>query len=262
MATLSSMARHEHILSALQKDGKVSVVDMSDQMRVSSVTIRKDLELMERRGFLRRIRGGAVESRTARFEMTMTEDSRSLIAEKEAIGRAAAAMVRDGQTVMVDAGSTNLSFASALSQSLQDVVLVTNSIAIALALENHAGVSTFLTGGRVRRSQRSLVAPFGNLLIERINADVAFLSCAGIDSERGLTNSNWEETEMKLAMAASSARAVYMADHTKFGHVGSALIVSIEEAGTLVTDAAAPASLLRDFEARGLEIVVAKSTSD
>lgn len=258
MATLSSISRHEHILTALKDRGRVSVVDLSDEMRVSSVTIRKDLELLERRGFLRRIRGGAVASRSARFELTMNEASQSLITEKEAIGLAAAAMVRDGQTIMVDAGSTNLAFANALARGLQDVVLVTNSIDIAIALESHPGVSTYLTGGHVRKSQRSLVAPFGNLLIERINADVAFLSCAGVDAERGLTNSNWEETEVKLAMAESSSRAVYMADQSKFGHVGSALIVSIENAGTLVTDSGAPTNLLRDFEARGLEIVIAK----
>lgn len=258
MATLSSLARHEHILKTLDDRGRVSVVDLSDEMRVSSVTIRKDLELLERRGFLSRIRGGAVASRAARFELSLIEANRSLVAEKEAIGAAAAAMVRDGQTIMVDAGSTNLAFANALSKGLHDVVLVTNAIDIAIALENHPGVSTFLTGGAVRKSQRSLVAPFGDLIIERINADIAFLSCAGVDLERGFTNSNWEETEVKLAMAASSARAVYMADHSKFGHVGSALIVDIEEAGTLVTDSGAPANLLRDFEARGLEVVVAK----
>lgn len=232
------------------------MIDLSDEMRVSSVTIRKDLEVLEKRSYLRRIRGGAVAARAARFELPLSEANQSLIAEKTAIGRAAAAMVRDGQTIMVDAGSTNLAFVKALPMVLIDVVLVTNSLDIAIALDRHPGVSTFVTGGALRRAQRSLVAPFGNLMIQRINADIAFLSCAGIDLDKGFTNSNWEEAEIKVAMRDASARSVFLADHSKFGHVGSARIVGIDEAQTLVTDSGAPPALMRDLEAKGLQVIV------
>jgi DeoR family transcriptional regulator of aga operon len=251
------MGRHGRILEMLEADGKVSVMHLADTLRVSVVTIRNDLELLERQQVLRRIRGGALAVRAARFERPFHLAGQAFTEQKERIAKAASALVRDGETIMIDAGSTALAFARALSKSLNDVAVVTNALDVAIALADHPGIRVVVTGGTLRGMQRSLIAPFSTSIISQLNADTAYVSCTGIDAGKGFTTGSWEEAEVVKAMIAAASRCIFLADHSKIGHVGSARVADLKNADLLVTDSDAPLESLRLFEAEGLRVLTA-----
>lgn len=254
--------RHERILEILRRDRVVEVSKLSKQLGVSAVTIRTDLDALERRQILRRIRGGAMAVRPARFERPLDLPSQNFAAEKERIGAMAARMVRDGETIILDAGTTALAMALALPEDLRDIVVVTSSLDIAVALDTHPAVTVIVTGGKMKNSGRnsrshSLISPFGTLLLQQINADCAYLCCAGIDAERGFTNAYFEEVEIKRAMMASARRVVVLGDHAKIGHVAGARIADLSEVTALVTDSGAAPSDIQALEFGGLQVLLA-----
>jgi DeoR family transcriptional regulator of aga operon len=196
---IKAALRHDTIRRAIEVSGRVSIADLKDRLDVSEVTIREDLKFLESKGVLTRVRGGAVVSRDGPLEMSLEETSTTNRSEKMAIAARAAAMVDDGQTIIIDVGSTTTELAKALSPELSRVVVITNGLNIALILEGLPGVSVIVTGGTLRPLQHSLVAPMGTLLIDQLKADVAFLGCNGVDTSRGFTNSNIAEAEIKQA---------------------------------------------------------------
>lgn len=268
MTTIETVAapvlipRHQRILELLGRDRVVEVAKLSETFGVSAVTIRSDLDTLERRLLLRRIRGGAMAVQPARFERPLDLPSQSFAAEKKRIGAMAARMVRDGETIILDAGTTTLALALALPPDLRDLVVFTSSLDIALALHPHPGATVMVTGGKLKKGGRdtrshSLIPPFGALLLERINADCAYLCCAGIDAERGFTNANFEELEIKRAMLGASRRAVMLGDHGKIGHVAGARIATIREVAALVTDSGVAPADVQALKAAGLDVLLA-----
>ena len=262
-AALSHLSpRHERILEILKRERVVEVGRLSDALGVSAVTIRSDLDALERRMLLRRIRGGATSVQPARFVRPLELPSHNFGEEKERIGAMAARMVRNGETINLDAGTTTLAMALALPADLRDVVVITSSLDIAIALENHPGTTMMVTGGTVKKTgrnprSRSLIPPFSALLLGQINADCVYLCCAGIDAKRGFTNAHFEEVETKRAMLASARRAVKLGDHGKIGHVAGARIAGVEEVSILVTDRNAEPADVQSLEAAGLDVVLA-----
>jgi DeoR/GlpR family transcriptional regulator of sugar metabolism len=254
--------RHERILEIVRRDQIVEVAGLAETLRVSAVTIRSDLDALERRQLLRRVRGGAMAVRPARFERPVDLPSQAFAAEKQHIGEMAARMVRDGETVILDAGTTTLAMAMALPRDLRDILVVTNCIEIAVALHAHPGVTVLMTGGTVRKPGRnkrshSLVAPYGTLVLQQINADCAYLCCAGIDAERGFTNASFEEAEIKRCMIAASRRVVILGDHGKIGHVAGARIATLSEVSTLITDSRARPADIQALQAANLQVLLA-----
>jgi DeoR family transcriptional regulator of aga operon len=256
---LKAALRHDTIRRAIEVSGQVSIADLKDRLGVSEVTIREDLKYLEKRGVLTRVRGGAVVSRNGAMEMSLEETSTTNRAEKMAIAAHAAAMVEDGQTIIIDVGSTTTEMAKALSPELSRVVVITNGLNIALILEALPGVSVIVTGGTLRPLQHSLVAPMGTLLLDQLKADVAFLGCNGVDSSRGFTNSNIAEAEIKQAMVRSAERAVFLADHDKIGQVASAFVADVSSVDLLITDDGADPSVIANLEGDGLAIDVVRS---
>lgn len=252
--------RHARILETIDRDGIVEVTKLAEALGVSAVTIRSDLDVLDRRRLLRRIRGGAMALRPARFERPAELMAQGFDEEKRRIGALAARMVRPGETVILDAGSTALAMALALPDDLRDVLVVTSGLDIALALHAHPGVSVMVTGGRLKEGGRnavapSLVSPFGTLLLGQLNTDCAYLCCAGIDAERGFTNAHFDEVEIKRAMIAASRRVVMLGDSGKIGHVACARIAGCDEAAMLVTDDRAKPSDVAALEAAGLRVL-------
>ena len=251
---LKAALRHDTIRRTIEVNGRVSISDLKDRLGVSEVTIREDLKFLETARVLTRIRGGAVVTRNSGIEMSLEETSTANRAEKMAIGAHAASLVENGQTIIIDVGSTTTELAKALSAELVRVVVITNGLNIALGLESLPGISVIVTGGTLRPLQHSLVAPMGTLLLDQLKADVAFLGCNGVDPARGFTNTNIAEAEIKQAMVRSAQKVVFLADHDKIGQVASAFVADISSANLLVTDTGADPSLLANLRAAGLEI--------
>ena len=252
--------RHQRILDSVEEHRMVEVAQLAEELGVSAVTIRTDLDMLDRRRLLRRIRGGAIAVRPARFQRPLDLLMHSFNGEKERIGAMAARMVRDGETIILDAGTTTLAMAALLPDNLRDVVVLTSSLEIALTLNTHPGVSVFVTGGKLKKTgrnsnSRSLIPPYATHLLEQINADCAYLCCAGIDAQRGFTNAFLDEIPIKRAMLSSARRAVMLGDNGKLGHVAGALIADLSEVTTLITDSGARPNQLQALEARGLEVL-------
>lgn len=260
MPSLEATFRHQEILEVLHRDGRLQVRKLAEHFGVSTVTIRTDLEYLEQRGLLRRTRGGAVPAETKRFELPLEETRQVHAREKERIGHHAAALVRDGETIILDVGSTTTELARALPPSLRNVVVITSGLNIALLLESHPGITVIVTGGTLRPLQHSLVNPYGSLLLQEINADKAFIGCNGVHPDKGFTNTNLQEAEIKRAMMEAARETIVLADHSKLMQVAAARIGPLEAAHLLVTDRKAKSEDLELLRQRGLE--VAQATRD
>jgi DeoR family transcriptional regulator of aga operon len=259
---LKASLRQSTIRRELEASGRVSIAGLKERLAVSEVTIRADLKHLEQRGVLTRVRGGAVAARHGSLELPLEQAITANRAEKMAIGARAASMVRDGQTVIIDVGSTTTEMARALSPDLSGVNVITNGLNIALILEAFPGISVIVTGGTLRRLQHSLVAPLGTLLLGQLRADLAFLGCNGVHPARGFTNTNIAEAEIKQAMVRSADRVVVLADHDKIGKVASAFVADVSEANLLITGAAADETVLDNLRSAGLSVELVRAGSD
>jgi DeoR family transcriptional regulator of aga operon len=256
LISVSAISRHEAIRKALEIHGRVSTAELAARLGVSTVTIREDLKQLEQQTVLTRTRGGAIPHRGSGAELALELTSWANRGEKRAIGAHAAGLVESGSTVIIDVGSTTTEMAKALSPDLNGVTVITNGLNIALILESMPGITVIVTGGTLRPLQHSLVAPMGTLLLEKLKADVAFVGCNGVDPERGFTNSNIAEAEIKQAMVEATNRAVFLADKSKIGEVAAAFVADIDSADLLVTDAGADQEVLSALHGAGLDIDV------
>jgi DeoR family transcriptional regulator of aga operon len=177
--------------------------------------------------------------------------------QKAAIASYAASLVRPGQVVVLDVGSTTTAIALELvaRRDLHDVTVVTSGLNVAMALEPAADrISVLVTGGMVRPLQHSLVNPFGSLILEQISAHLAFIGCNGVDDARGVTNLNFAEAEVKKAMIAAAREVVVVADGSKIGVVEAARVCDLSAIDLLITDTHAPDDALALIEQAGTSV--------
>jgi DeoR family transcriptional regulator of aga operon len=252
--------RRAQMTALVEDQGFVRVADLAARFGVSKVTVRSDLDALETHGRLRRIRGGAVPRDVLRSEQPFEVAARDLADEKAAIGRYAAGLVADGDTVLLDVGTTTTAVAEALvaRTELRDVTVVTSGLKVALTLEQAwPRISVIVTGGTLRRLQHSLVNPLATLILERLNASLAFIGCNGVDPGGGVTNINLPEAEVKRTMLLSARRPIVVADATKLGEIEVAKVCDLAEVSMLVTDRGADPAVVAEITAAGCEVELA-----
>lgn len=238
--------RREQIATMLTERGFVRVIELAETFGVSGVTARTDLDSLVEARLAERVHGGAVPLgqplRERAFEIELAES----VVPKQQIGEIAASLVRNGQSIVLDVGTTTLAVARAIKarSELVDLVIVTNGLSIALELESEIPRFTVIvTGGALRPLQHSLVDPLADLVLSQVHADIAFIGCNGIDSQGGVTNINLPEASVKARMVASAERAVIVADSSKLGWIHLGRVAALDAFDTLVTDADASAIL-------------------
>lgn len=252
--------RREQMLAFIEAHDFARVSDLSTKFRVSEVTVRGDLETLAERGQVRRIRGGARPRSLAYTERSFEEMQGARINEKMLIGRAAANLISHGEAIILDVGTTTTAIAYALAEreDLHDIVVFTNGINIALALE--VAIPRFtvvVTGGTLRPMQHSLVDPLGSPMLEQINAHTVFLGCNGIEPKNGVTNVNLPEAEIKRRMLGAARRRIIVADGSKVGRVKLAYLCSVDEIDLLITDSSADPAIVKALRERDLEVLLA-----
>src|ERR1700710_1593807 len=218
VATLDEFAREQAILTALNTEGRVVVNDLAAEFGVSTVTVRKDLEGLERRSMLRRIRGGAVSvgaSDEGAFEMRL----RHLRDVKQRVARSVAPLVRHGDVIALDSSTTCYYLAMQLLER-RDLVVVTNALRLAILLMERSSAMVLMPGGVLRRSAGSLVGPIGDVLTGRGRINKGFFGVIGISTAHGLLDLSAEEAQTKQFMAKACNQVYGLFDSSKVGGFG------------------------------------------
>lgn len=236
---MTAAERRARLASLVIERGFLRVADAASEFSLSEVTIRTDLGVLEDAGEVVRIHGGAVPGAAVGAEPTLEQAQSRDASSKRAIGEVAASLVSSGDSLLLDVGSTALAVAHALVRrvELERVTVFTNGLAIALALEAALPrLSVVVSGGTLRPLQHSLVNPGVSEFLESVHTDLAFIGCNGVDLERGVTNINFPEAEVKRRMMQSSTRRILVADSSKIGSVHLGVVGSISDFDVIVTD--------------------------
>lgn len=227
--------RRQHVLATIGRDGRVLVSELSEELGISRITIRKDLAYLEERGMLQRTHGGALApSSGSLLDPTLGEKEQQRLPEKQRIADAAVKLVHEGACVILDSGSTTTILARTL-RSFANLTVITNAINIASELTN-TNFEVMLTGGMLRRNSYSLVGPPAEDTLRDIHADILFLGVDGFDPTIGITTPNVLESRVNRAMVRASKKIVVVCDSSKFRRRSLALIVPPSAVHTVITD--------------------------
>lgn len=248
--------RRRAIHAILEREGRVLVADLARKFETSQVTIRKDLEILHAHGLVHRTHGGALPAREGALEdPTLREKEKLHRKEKLRIAAAAANLVKEGQVIILDSGTTTTAIARAL-RNFHNITIVTNAVNIAAELAG-AAMEVILTGGSLRKNSFSLVGPIAEETLRGLNADILFLGVDGFDVQYGLSTPNLLEAKVNRVMVESAKRTVAVCDSSKFGRRSLSLIAPPSALQEIVTDHGIPKSDLRALRKAGIEVTLA-----
>jgi DeoR/GlpR family transcriptional regulator of sugar metabolism len=251
-----SAERKRLILESAGRDGRVVAAELSRRFNVSEDTIRRDLRELASEGLLHRVHGGALPLPKPPVSVSYASRAGQSPEAKAAIARAAAALVRAGQLIAIDGGTTPLEVVQHFPPDLRATV-VTHSLPVLDALATRAGIELIAVGGRVFGEALVTVGPVAVDAYRALRPDVCFFGVAGIDVEAGVTALNQDEALVKRAMVEGAAQVVAVAAAEKLGTAGPFRVAGIDRVSHLVTDRSAPEPLLRQFAEAGLEVITA-----
>lgn len=258
MADLVNRPRHVHILDILREEPTVLVRDLAERTNVHESTIRRDLDELEAQGLVRRIHGGAILEDQSLIEPPFELRQISHEEEKDLVGRAAAELVRDGEVIFIDGGTTT-QFIVPYLLDRKDLTVVTCGLNIACALSGSKHISTIVVGGELHVESQSFAGPLTleALQIYGIRCDRAFIGAGGVSAEHGVTNRILDRIPLKRKAMEISHKIAVVADGSKMGVVTLGRVAPIESFHHLVTDKSAPEGELEEIAARGVEIKTA-----
>lgn len=250
------MKGHERarvIGEALAEVGRVEVADLAARLGVSKMTVRRDLEELERLQRCRRVHGGAVLTVSGSYEPPFSVRRERELDEKRAIAAEVARLIIDGETVFLDIGTTTLEVARALV-GRSNLTVLTPSVPIVALLADEPGLRIICMGGVVRPGEHSLVGSLTGLSIRQFHADVCVLGIGGIDARAGLTEFNLDDAAVKRDLIERSDHVIVAADHSKLGTIAFATVADLDDIDILVTGATASDSHLIDLQTAGVDI--------
>ena len=246
--------RRHRIAQLVMAHGAMTVTELSRRLGVSAVTIRSDLEALEKQGILRRNRGGAVAPQVLRFAPAFQEKTSLHRSEKEAIAGLAAQLVEDGEWIIIDAGSTTLFLARRLRD--RRLTVVVNSVYTLNELVGAPSVELIAVGGCLYEPGLSFVGPLAESFLETLHVDKVFLGVNGV-SLKGISVNNAQEAGVKRRMIEAAEEVIVLADSSKLGVDSFVTISPLRKVHILITDSGAPEELLTEFREAGLEVLVA-----
>jgi DeoR/GlpR family transcriptional regulator of sugar metabolism len=246
--------RRNLILERLERDGKVVAADLSAELAVSPDTVRRDLRDLAEAGQLRRVHGGALPAAVGARPYAVRREQAP--AAKEAIAHATSGLLRHGQVILLDAGTTTLEVARRLPRDL-DATVITNSPPIAVALAEHPAVQVTMLGGTLAKDAQAVVGAATVEALHSVRADVLVLGVCSLHPEVGITVMDLEESYVKRAMIENAAEVVAVSSADKLGSAGPYVVAPLDELTHLVTERSVPADKLADYRGRGIEVVLA-----
>ncbi|WP_075180647.1 DNA-binding transcriptional repressor YgbI [Pantoea sp. 1.19] len=248
--------RHQQILALVAQRGVVSIAELTDRLRVSHMTIRRDLQKLEEQGAVLLVSGGVRSPERLASEPSHLDKTRLSSAEKQAIGRAAAAIIPRHSCIYLDAGTTTLALARELA-GRDDLTLVTNDFVIAGFLIESSACRMIHTGGNLCRENRSCTGEAAALALRNLAIDIAFIS-ASCWGARGIFTPDEEKVVVKRAAAAASSKRVLLADSSKYNKVATWLALELDQFDQLISDAGLSAAAQQELKQRSGETILAQ----
>ena len=250
----NTLKRRSEILDILNKTGKVSVSELSDKFNISEVSIRNDLSHLEKKGLLIKIRGGAIKSQPVNFDLNLNQKLKINYKEKQKIGKKAVEFVKDGDSIIMDSGSTTLEVAKNLEKF--DINLITNSLPIADICADFKKVKVIIPGGELRPDMRSLTGPLTLKAINEFNCDIAFIGADSISAESGIYTPLISEAAISRTMIKIANKVIVVVDSSKFTRKSFAKISSLDYIDVIITDNKIQDSDLHKLKSHGIEVVL------
>ncbi|GAV22454.1 DeoR/GlpR family DNA-binding transcription regulator [Carboxydothermus pertinax] len=245
------------ILKYIQKNTRASVQELSQYLAVSEATIRRDLKELEKARLINRTHGGAMALHGVNFELTFREKEDKFKQEKEAIAQKALEFIEEGDTIILDSGTTVFQLAQRL-KNFARLTVVTNSLIIAQELQLTSGIEVHLTGGILRRETLALVGPIAEESLEQIRVDKAFIATNGIDLKEGLTTPTLAEAAVKRKMIKAAKEVFLLADHSKAGKVTFARFAKITDLNHFITDSGISKNFAMELGKLGVQVTIAE----
>lgn len=247
--------RRTQILQIARSAGRVKVNELVRRFNTSAVTIRNDLNELHQRGLVLRSHGGAVLPDTILRESPVHERLKAHSDEKRRIGAMAATLINDGETIILDSGTTTLEIARQIKKK-QGLQIITNGVNIAAELLDARGVEVFIVGGTVRGESASISGRFTEEMVEQFSADKMFLSGAGCDLDFGVSGANLEETMVNRAMLEISREIILVADASKFSKRSMSRIAPFSEIDTIISDTGLGEEIQVKLRAMGCNLIL------
>ena len=248
--------RHKFILDKVLKEGTVSVVDLSEELKVSSVTIRKDLKFLEEKKLLFRAHGSASHFDPYVNDSPVNIKERIHVDEKRQIAQKAVEFIKPEDSIIIASGTTVLEVARSIDPHMKLTVL-TAALNVAESLLGHKDLEIVMLGGVVRKSSFSAVGPYAEKMLNDFACNKLFLGVDGIDLEFGLTTTNMLEAHLNQKMIKAAQRTIVVADSSKFGRKGFGKICDIDAVDIIITDSGINPAFVKKIEEAGVKLIVA-----
>jgi len=250
-----TVERQKQILSWLTQQGRLSVAEIVAQFSISQATARRDLDSLASQGKVQRVHGGVIAAQ-APPELPILERESEQIGEKSRIGRAAAALVADNETLFLGSGTTVLEVARSLRDH-KNLTVITNSLPVLNMLAGIKEITVISLGGVLRDSELSFIGHITEQALIEVRADKVFMGTRGVSLEHGLTNDYLQETLTDRAIIKSGREVIIVADHTKVNRVSTVLLAPLNSIHTFVTDSGVDKKFVQAFKQRGIKVVIA-----
>lgn len=265
MVFIIAEERYAIILDKLKFDGIVKTSDLKKELNASSETIRKDLKYLDEAGYLDRVHGGAIPKSDVKpddndddvyisFKVRQSQNSDM----KQSIALKAAELVKEGQSIGLDSGTTSYELAKVLKKKFNNLTIVTNSLINAYELVDKKGFTVIATGGVLTPDENSFVSDFATLILDKINLDMMFLTTCGVSLENGITDQRMDEVVIHNKMKDCSKEVVVLSDSTKFNEVSLITVCPLESIDFIITDSNIDVELVEKFRAQEHNIIIAE----
>ncbi|HEX3015371.1 MAG TPA: DeoR/GlpR family DNA-binding transcription regulator [Desulfobacteria bacterium] len=251
--------RRKRILEFISREGRAEVAELAEYFGVSGMTIRRDLNALDANGLLERAHGGAVANGSFAREVPYRFKAISNIDLKRQIARAAAALVKDGDTLILDAGSTALEIAKQLKKQKNGLTIVTPDLKIAIELADVPGFKVLTTGGMVQCETYCCLGEEALTFLKTISVNIAFIGTPSIDLASGLYTPTLAKAHLKKAMINSANQVVIAADHTKFGRRAFSKICGFESVHSVISDNQLSSPSVAKLEQMGIKVILAQA---
>ncbi len=249
--------RQQTILEALRQNGAVSINDLVQVLGVSAMTVRRDLDELERRNLLRRTYGGAITASSATTDPAFPQRAQVQQPAKSAIARCAAELVMPGDRLILDSGSTIAAMCPFLGEKA-DMTVISYSLPVMHGLAGHPDINLICTGGLFDPSINAFGGPLAERVLEDVRVDRAFLGATSISLEDGFSNSNLYNLSLQRIMLRVARESYLLVDSSKFDRAPFWLVAPLDAVTGIITDAAAPAAMVKRLGQAGLRVVLAE----